>query len=242
MTRKQQKLKRRAHGIPPAERTRQRGDTTYAGPAASRNHAMHLTTHISAVPQRLSTTLAWSKFVSDSVAAGVASERATVILNSPFDPDAALGGISAQGFAKLMAFYSKCFTLRARISVQVVGVGVSQTGIPESPIVYLLGVTTNSTSLGSLEQGIQEGLSDYQLVNCNPDRATLFQNVDIGAFLGKPDVLDDPQLFCTNAANPGQVVVGHFFVANGSSINAAPFVYLMTVEYDVCFTDPVPFT
>lgn len=198
-----------------------------------------LSTHIGSTPQRARRTLTWSVTPGlYSVAALTYSEPAVTLLNSPYDPDAALGGVSAMGFAKMMTFYSKCFTLGARVTVRVVSSDTSDA----FPIVCGLTITTNSNTLASVYGATTVGICAYDVVGNSPDHRRFTLGVDIGRFLDKPIVLDDPQLFCTSVANPGQVIVSHFWAYNGNLTTATNLFYTLEVEYDVVFTDPIPFT
>jgi hypothetical protein len=201
-----------------------------------------LANNISAVPQSMRTKLVWNYVGADVIPpAGTFKEMATILLNSPYDPDASLGGASAQGFVKLMAFYSKCFTTSAKVTVTFANTGSTTGYFANSTALGILTVTTNSTVLPNANQAIEQGLCVYKLLNTSPDSAVLSNTIDIGRFLDKPDVLDDPQLFCTSAANPGQVVVAHFAVY-GYSASASTYIsYNLNVEMDVTFTDPIPF-
>jgi hypothetical protein len=197
--------------------------------------------HVLGVAQSLRRTLGWAVGGAASVAAGYA-EQAVVLLNSPYDPDAALGGASAGGFAKYMALYSKCFTISARIRIRLSAAGVGNVGVATSAVTVGMTITTNTTSLGSAVAAVQAGLVNYELMNINPDRVELNNAVDIAKFVDKPDILDDPQFFCTAAANPAQLICLHFWTNNQSVVATSTVQYLIEVEYDVIFTDPIPFT
>lgn len=181
-------------------------------------------------------TLAWAGFAAQNTSGVGAYAETAFILNGPFN---VLGGSSANGYAKYMAFYSKCFVLGARIRIRAVVINNATT----AALMTTLAVTTNSTSLGTSPPAVMNGMCDWMVAFNLPDRILLDQAVDVGRFLNKPRVLDDPQLFCTAAANPTQVVVAHYGVqaaaATAASINTQ---YLAEVTFDCVFTDPIPFT
>jgi hypothetical protein len=193
-----------------------------------------LTTHIASFPQHQRQTLSYYTSGTLAPTAGSYAEYNT-LLNSPFDPDPSLGGLSATGFAKYMAVYTKCFVQAARYKVKF----LNSTGVPN---VSGCTVTTSSTSLGSALAAVSSGLSQYDLMQSNPDHRTYIGSVDIGKFLDKPDVLDDPQLFCTASANPAQLIVLHAWVSNSSATAASLVIATFEVEFDCVFTDPTPFT
>ncbi len=201
----------------------------------------YLQTHIGGASQSIRRTLTWAASTNVVVAAATYSEIYVVKLNSPYDPDNALGGTSATGFAKYMAFYSKCFVLGARIKAKGVndnGGGAAST----APSASGINITTNTTSLGSVQTAIQTGLCDYGMVFENPDRYSYTLGIDVGKFVDKPDVLDDPQFFCTSGADPSQLVVGHVWVHNLDGARTLTTSVVVEVEFDCVFTDPIPFT
>jgi len=218
------------------------GDAAFVSAGRSRNipNMSAITTTLSAVPQHFRTTLVWSYLLNGSSTSSYA--ESVIILNSPYDPDNAFGGTQPAGFSKLMAFYSKCFTLAARARVQ--GVFTGANSVPPNTFASEVGlfISTNSTSIGSMTAGMESGLATTRIIGDNPDHFDLSLGCDIGLFLDKPDVMDDPQLFCTSSANPGQLVCLHFANVNYSAASSNVIVSRVTVQFDVVFTDPIPFT
>jgi len=106
----------------------------------------------------------------------------TFTLNDPYN-----GGTSAVGYAKYMAFYSKCYVVGASIVVK----GILEAAVGFGNINGLT-TTTNATSLGTAASAIANGMCDWRVVYTNPDRIQLVQAVDVKKFLNKPIVLDDP--------------------------------------------------
>lgn len=197
----------------------------------------YLSTGPAAVRQSLRQTLNWAyvpayKTLTGSSFVGFFN----IVLNGPYDPDNAVGGTSAHGFAKYMAFYSKCFVLGARIKVKGTKTAASTPGA-------LMGMnitTTASTSVAAVTS-IQDGYCVYQVVNSYPDRFSLELACDVAKFLDKPDVMDDPQLFCTSSANPSQIIVANIWGSN-YSVTSEFVTFVIEVEFDCIFTDPVEFT
>jgi len=201
-----------------------------------------LASHVAGVQPSIRRTLAWNGTSSTTVTSGVYTEAQVVLLNSPFDPDVALGGVSASGFAKYMALYSKCFVIAARVKVKFALGGSSVEGIPTGAQIVGATITTSTASIGNLFTAIDAGLSDYQVHNVNPDRGELNLSVDVAKFVDKPDLLDDPQFFCTSAANPSQLIALHTWCFGMTPLSSTQFGYLIEVNYDCIFTDPIPFT
>jgi hypothetical protein len=167
------------------------------------------------------------------VAAGGYSES-TFSLNNAFS---AAGGSSMDGFAKYMAFYSKCFTLGARIRVSINTLDANT-----YPVVVGLVTTTNATSLGSAIAAIQNGICKWDQLFLNPDEKTFQTTLDVANFLHKPRVLDDPQLFATASASPTQLIVAHAFAQNNAPTGTQALVYTFEMVQKCVFTDPIPFT
>jgi len=157
------------------------------------------------------------------------------VLNNLFTPFTG-SSASAAGFLKYMAFYSKAWVLGARIRVRGV---VSATSL--APAIVGIVIVTNGTSVLSSENAIQNGMCDWMVSGVNPDRVTLSQAVDVGRFMNKPNILDDPQFYNVVNAGPSQLVVAQIFNQAVTSTQTA-FTYVTEVEYDVVFTDPIIFT
>jgi hypothetical protein len=187
-------------------------------------------------------TLVWHEQTGGALPSNSYKEFAVIVLNSPYDPDNAVGGTSAQGFAKYMAFYSKCFVLGARIKVKGVRAQALNAGPAVGSVVCGLTVTTNNTSLGAVDAAIQDGLCDYQFCGANPDRTHAEIGVDIAKFVDKPDLLDDSQFFCTSSSNPSQLVCAHIWALNISASTTEVWNQSIEVEFDCVFTDPIPFS
>ncbi len=190
-----------------------------------------------AVRQSHRETLNWAYVPSYRTLAGSTySEFFQICLNNPYDPDVAVGGTSAHGFSKYMAFYSKCFVLGARIKVKGVVGQISGPGC-------LVGtsITTSTTASAAAVTDIQNGYVKYDVVYAYPDRFTHEMAVDVGRFLDKPDVLDDASLFCTSGGGPLELVIAHIWASNYST-SAQQISYVVEVEYECVFTDPIPFT
>jgi hypothetical protein len=198
--------------------------------------------HVAGVDQSIRRTLSWVAINSTALTAGAYTEPTVVLLNSPFDPDTALGGASAQGFSKYMGFYSKCYALGARASVKYAQSGASATGGSPSVVVAGMTITTNTATLSGVVNAIQQGLCDYKLMNANPDSHELTLSVDFSKFVDKPDILDDPQWFCTASANPAQLICLHVWAQDLGVTAGNNFNFTVEVEMDCVFTDPIPFT
>jgi hypothetical protein len=198
--------------------------------------------HVAGVDQSIRRTLSWVAITSVNLVSATYTEATVVLLNSPFDPDTALGGASAQGFAKYMGFYSKCYALGARARVKYALSGASAIGISPTAVVTGMTITTNTASLTGVVNATQQGLCDYKLLNANPDSHELLLSVDFSKFVDKPDILDDPQWFCTSSANPAQLICLHVWAQDLGVATSNLLNFITEVEMDCVFTDPIPFT
>jgi hypothetical protein len=206
------------------------GVTTYNVPPRN-----FLTEHTSGLPQTMRLTLTQAATPALSLPFATMTEL-TQVVNSAYNT-----GTSAQGYAKWMAFYSKCFVLGARIKVSF-ALSENTAGTTNTePVVFGITIDTTFTGVTTVARAISDGLCVYDLLIQNPDSKQLNQGVDIARFLNKPKVLDDPQLFSTSAADPTQVVVAHVWAQNLASVSSQVFMIWET-DYDCIFTDPIPFT
>jgi hypothetical protein len=232
-------LKRKATRQRAKARNMDTGNTNLVVSNIPRNY---LRDHVSGVSQSLRRTLAWAVSTGiSSTVAGTYTELSVTILNGAYDPDAALGGTQPAGFAKYMQLYSKCFVTQARMKVRGRISGAGFAGPPTNTFVIGAAITTSSSAIAGIDQAIYCGLSQYDVVNVNPDKFNFDLSVDVAKFVDKPFILDDPQFFCTTGANPSQVIAGHIWYYNNGVLTTSTISYVIEVEMDCTFTDPIPF-
>lgn len=233
---KSRKKRVRARNVNRLRKLRSSGNVT-TGNVPSRNY---LATRTAGVTQSLRRTLVWCYITSVAVGIGY-NEQIVLVLNNPYDPDYAVGGASAVGFSKYMAFYSKCFTLGARVKVRAAYDYTGDVQVQYEPIITGVTITTTGSSIGSTLAAITDGLVNYELTSSSPSRVMLTESVDVGKYLHKPYVLDDPDLFCTDSGGPSQIVCAHVWTDNRGSGHTHG-TYVFEVEMDCVFTDPIQFT
>jgi hypothetical protein len=119
--------------------------------------------------------------------------------------------------------------------------GLYTTGAPNG-IIAGVTITTNSTALGSVDSAINAGLVSYDLIGANPDHRNFSLGVDVAKFVDKPQILDDPQFFCTASSNPAQFIYAHVWAFDYSPVTYGTIVLSLEVEFDCIFTDPIPFS
>jgi len=198
----------------------------------------YLSTNVAGVTQSLRRTLVGG--FSGQITVNASSYNETTFgLNNAYSVYAS---VAATGYAKYMALYSKCFVLGSRQKVKLLTNSTSATLDLQNPMIMGYTITTNSTTLGLVATAIGAGLCDYDVGQYNPDRHVVGGRVSVSQFLDKPQVLDDPQLFSTASAGPGQVIIGHLWFYNFGTVNNTIVTFATDVELDVVFTDPIPFT
>jgi hypothetical protein len=190
--------------------------------------------HLLGVSQSIVRDLAvFASFTANPVAAGGYAEGALTI-NSAYNT---YSSVSLDGFFKYMAFYSKCFTVGARVRVTWTSLAANT-----YPVIVGVVTTTSASSVGSAAAAVQNGIAKWNQLFLNPNTWTCSTSLDVANFLHKPRVLDDPQLFATASSAPSQVIVAHFFTQNNAPTGTQALVYSVEVVQKCIFTDPVPFT
>jgi hypothetical protein len=197
----------------------------------------YLKDNVAGISQSIRRTLTFTTGAIYNFSTSAYAEPAVVVLNSAYIPCNALAsGVSSTGFLKYMAFYTKCFVMAARIKVKVVNYLVTEV----QPALIGVTITTNSTSLGGYPAAIEAGLCDYDAVGTNPDHRIFNNSIDVGRFLNKPTVLDDPQLFSTISVSPSQLICAHLWL--GPFVAGGNIAFIIELEQDCIFTDPTPFS
>ncbi len=202
----------------------------------------YLSLNVAGVTPTIRRTLVWGYLNYVNVAFSALAETLVCKVNSPYDPDNAVGGASATGFAKYMAFYSKCFVLGARVKNKFILCANGGDLPPVAPAHVGVTITTTTGAVASMAAEVEAGLTDYVPVGTSPNVGEVSLGVDVGKFLNKPDILDDPQLFCTSGADPTQLIVAHFWCQNNSAATGLTLKSFYEVEMDCIFTDPITFT
>jgi len=181
-------------------------------------------------------TLDFSKTYSLHSTSGTYTEL-FLYLNNAYAVD---GSSSAIGYAKYMGFYNKCYVIGARV---VVKGAVQLDGTGEPPGNFCgLAVTTDVTSFASQAALIEGGFCRWTVTGASPCTYTITESVDVGRFLHKVKLLDDPSLYSTASASPAQVIVAHVGSATLSTSYSSYNLLVAEVELECVFTDPIIFS
>lgn len=175
-------------------------------------------------------------------AAGGLTTEYIMRANDCFDPNYSGVGHQPYGFDQWTAVYKSFCVVASRLKVSantttaandacLAGVYISKsvTAFSADPYACLeLNTSSDSMLVGNFSTG--------------KDRPTLKAACDIVTFTGKTnkkDLLDDEDACGSNTASPTDVVYYHIWVAGVNGSDPASANYLIQVEYDVIFFDPI---
>lgn len=160
--------------------------------------------------------------------------------NGIYDPNITGTGHQPLGFDTMMLYYEQYTVVSSRITVECV-----QNGIQAGTFAVLLAPDTSSLVLPDVvENGLirMKTIDGRGTIGTGQRMGSLSLSCDVAKYFGrksKADLLDDPNLFGTVAANPTEQV--YFVVAawgfSGFSDNTA-FQMTALIEYDVVFWEP----
>ncbi len=220
----------------PRQGRRGRGVTGGAAPMASLGSEKLL-----GVSQTLRRTLCFVNSDFMNISSAGATNQVTFALNNAYRPQVGLAQ-AAPGFDKYMTFYTKAFVLGATIKVKFVNSTsnvYNLTWVGRFQALHGLVVdTTNPTVVP--DPTIAQGLSDFMHTGTGEGRGQFTKSIDVGRFLNKPYVLDDPNLLCTPTAGPSELIYANFW--SQQITNDVSCAWTTTILMDVVFTDPQPFT
>jgi hypothetical protein len=158
--------------------------------------------------------------------------------NGLFDPNITGTGHQPMGFDQIMLSYEHYTVTRARINV--VAQNTSATGVPQ--VVVQLAA---SNTLATVSQAIMElGMLAKVHLNASPGYGCtqqIKQAVDIGKFGGYDDVMDNPELKGTVAANPTEQSYFHIYGWEDNAVSSAVNLDV-TIEYEAVFHEPKKLT
>ncbi len=189
--------------------------------------------------QHLRRTLSYVGYGTTSVPEGVTVQQ-NYRMNSAYQPDSFA---SPYGFAKYMAFYSKCYVLGARARVSFSVDTDNSSAITDQPYRFkgVVGFTISTTNPTIVtEQAIGQSLTDFRMVATTSQTGVLSVGLEVSKFLDKPRVLDDPDLFSTSGAPPIDIIYGTWWAS--AERNDMQVTRVTQLDFDVVFVDPVPFS
>jgi hypothetical protein len=192
-----------------------------------------------AVPVRVDRTLRYVTKVSMNPGIGGQSAALFFSANGMYDPDRSLGGHQPYGFDEYMEMYNHFTVLRSRIMVSFMPIGTSSGRNANSIVAVGLRDTTTSTT--TIEQFIEMGRGEWSLLGQQDGGkpiATLHHACDVSKYLGRPDLLSDPDCRGDATNDPGEEVFFEINAANLDGVDGEQLDLLVVLEFDAAFTEP----
>lgn len=150
--------------------------------------------------------------------------------NGMFDPNITGGGNQPLGFDQMTPMFDHYSVIYSKITVDFY-----YTGTSESAYVGVK-LTDNSGSVTS-PAPLACGESTGALVTDQKDSITISRSVNIGKFLGRPNVLNEDDLRGTSSSNPTEQAYWFLYnIPNGSANNDV--VAIVRIEYVAIWTEP----
>jgi len=192
----------------------------------------YLLTSVAGIAPEMKVTLAFEFTGNSTISATTFSSIATVLLNTAFQPASTS---TPTGSAKWFTFYNQAFVMASRMNLQMVNTTAT------NPVVLGVTFSTSSSAPANMGAAVTQGLCKHQLVYVNPDRFAASVAIDVSKFLDKPIILDDPTLASFAGSNPSSLVYAHIWVGNIGNTNAS-VSYILDMEMDTIYVDPLPFS
>lgn len=189
--------------------------------------------------QRLRRTLRYVSYGTFQCPEGVTVQQ-NYRLNSAYQPDSSN---SPYGYAKYMAFYTKCYVMGVRYKDTFVVDTDNSAAITDQPnrfkgVVGFSIATTNPTIVPG--NAVAQMLTDYRMVGTTSQTGSVSLGLEVAKFLDKPSLLSDPDLYSTSGAPPIDLIYGMFWIS--AERNDLQVTRMTQIDFDVMFVDPVPFT
>lgn len=160
--------------------------------------------------------------------------------NGCYDPNVTGIGSQPRGFDQLMQLYDHYTVKSAKINVRFMNQAGS--GRPYVGIAVRDSVTGFVTTKDMLEYDgsvvSKLPLARNQAPAAKEMSTYLETSVDIGKFLGRTNVMSDPECKGSAASNPTELVDFHIMAVNTEGSAACEVDAIATIEYDVVLHEP----
>jgi hypothetical protein len=185
------------------------------------------------MPVHFRTTLSYAEKISINATSGVAATQ-VFSANGLYDPDVTGTGHQPRGFDQLMAMYDHYVVERARIVVRTDNSGNSRPGI------LAIMVRDSATASSEILDYLENNRATKGLTGCSGSKQQTFSHsVDVGKFLGRSNVLADPELKGSASANPTEQLYFHVSIGDTDDITNLNAVFcIMEIQYDVVLIEP----
>lgn len=158
--------------------------------------------------------------------------------NGCYDPNITGIGHQPRGFDQLMSLYDHYTVIKSTIAVRFLNDSNAR------PYCAIAVRDDNSVfaDLQSVNEYGDKVMSTKPIVRfsdtCSDTTAYLSTKTSIGSFLGRGDVLSDPELKGSVTGNPAEQVYYHVIVGDPHQTTGTSVKVLVTVTYDVIFHEP----
>jgi len=156
-----------------------------------------------------------------------------------FDPNITGTGHQPLGFDQMMLLYEQYTVVRSRITVELLN---SNTTALSRAAVYL---SPDAVILSDPNRAVENGLLVTKLLFPNVTFMSAKQfNLDcnimsyFGRQLNPRNIVNDPELFGTSAANPTEQVYFVISAWDPFGTNTLGYFFNVTIEYDAIFWEP----
>jgi hypothetical protein len=185
------------------------------------------------MPVHFRTTLSYSQKVSINPTAGLAAVQ-VFSANGLYDPDVTGTGHQPRGFDQLITMYDHYVVERARIRVYMDNSGNSR------PAMAAIMARDSTTTSSDLYDYIENNSAAVTLTGCSGSlQVVLSHSVDVRKFLGRGNVLSDPELKGSASSNPTEQLYFHIACGDTDSITNLNAVFcIVKIEYDVVLVEP----
>lgn len=164
--------------------------------------------------------------------------------NSLFDPNRTGVGHQPMGFDQLMLLYDHFVVTEAKISVMALSQGVGAGSALDNQVMVLsLRDTTDGVS--NIQQAIELGYAKVGLLgsqNGGNSGLQLDHYVDVGKFLGRANLLSDPDVKGGNGGNPTEECFFQIALASIDGDDPPAVDLLVTIEYTAYLIEPKKLT
>ncbi len=156
--------------------------------------------------------------------------------NDCYDPNWTGAGHQPVGFDQFMSFYSRGHVIGSKIVVQI-------NNNSAADAIVGIAIRDQTTGIASKAELMENGACTQKLLSQTTgsrSSATLQMGLDVGKWMGHPNVLNEDSLYFTAASAPGDVVYYSVYAfANDASTDLSVLGFTATIEYDVVFSERI---
>lgn len=171
-----------------------------------------------------------------SVTTGASSVGTQVYsANGIYDPNITGTGHQPSGFDQMMLMYNHYTVLKSRITATVRNASTTYGAF------VAISARAGTSGITVAERLVENGLITAKFVTPKPNDGFtqyLTESINLKAFSGPDDLLDDHDYRGSNAANPAEQQYYHISAWNPDDATQVPLYVAILIEYDVVFTEP----